>query len=172
VRIIGPHSAERTTVEASLVRLGASDLFVDEMFPVLWDAALSHGIDPVGVVAQSYKETGGGRFGGRVTAKFYNTAGIKVRHQDIDPALADDLPLAHAMFADWAVGAEAQVQHVAAYAGIVIDSLVVDPRYTYALKNGPEEWCENWTDLGGKWAPSPTYGVEIESLITRLRATA
>ena len=139
--------------------------FVDEMVPELWAAAMEYGIDPVGIVAQSAKETGWGNYGGAVLPQFYNTAGIKIRHQSLFPGVTDgDRPLAHQMFPNWTVGAMAHAQHLRAYAGKPVVGLVVDPRYT--LVNAP--FVSTWAGLGGRWAPSVTYGQEIEAIMMRL----
>ena len=160
-------SADKGSVLAKLGTLAVAPRFTQEMFPALWDAALRYGVDPVGLVAQSYKETGKGNFGGQVKPQFYNTAGIKIRHVGLFPGVTDDdRPLAHQMFPNWEVGAVAQAQHICAYASKPITGeLIVDPRYTLVAKNLN---LKHWTDLGGRWAPSPTYGTEIENILTTL----
>jgi len=137
------------------------------MFDPLWAAALKYGVDPVGVIAQSGKETGWGNFGGNVRPEFYNTAGIKIRWQNLYPGVTDDdKPLAHSMFASWAVGAEAHVQHLRAYAGWpVTDQLIVDPRYVFVTQHR----CENFEELGGKWAPALSYGPELVAIARSLQ---
>ena len=85
MKIVGPPSALRSAVLQRLNGLNPAPLFTEDIFPAVWDAGLHYGIDPVGLVAQSYKETGAGRFTGNVRPKFYNTAGIKVRHTDLFP---------------------------------------------------------------------------------------
>ena len=80
MEIMRAPSADKGSVLAKLGTLTVAPRFTQEMFPALWDAALRYGIDPVGLVAQSYKETGKGNFGGQVKPQFYNTAGIKIRH--------------------------------------------------------------------------------------------
>lgn len=171
MRIIGPPSATRGAVTTNLRLTPATATFTDQITPALWGWATTYGIDPVGVVAQSYKETGAGRFGGAISAAWYNTCGLKVRHTALVPGVTDgDQPLAHAMFPSWDVGALAHVQHLCAYTGVAPLEVepripIVDPRYGYVLGSR----LENWSDLGGRWAPSPTYGVEIETLMRRLR---
>ena len=76
--IIAKATAPQVRVLENLRALSASQLFIDHMFAALWEAAEEYGIDPVGMVAQSYHETGGGYFRGRVQGWFHNTAGIKV----------------------------------------------------------------------------------------------
>jgi hypothetical protein len=157
-------------VQANLLRLEAKQLFVDFIAPAVWRAAESLTVDPVGAVAQSYKETGAGTFGGKVKPQFYNTAGIKVRDVALVKQLtgdpSDDQPLAHQMFPNWEAGALAQAQHLRAYAGWPVAGLIVDPRYTFVVGHT----CQTFQELGGKWAPSPTYGVELVEIAGRLRA--
>jgi N-acetylmuramoyl-L-alanine amidase len=169
LRIIGPPIATIDKVLSNLTAMGAASLFINSMLIPLWDEALAAAVDPVGMVAQSYKETAGGKFGGAVTAQFYNTAGIKVRHLGKFPGVDDgDRPLAHAQFASWNIGARAHAQHARGYANCPVpDAEVVDPRYWLVIGRHN---CVNWSDLGGKWAPSLTYGQEIESIARRLQA--
>ena len=62
MEIMRAPSADKGSVLAKLSTLTVALRFTQEMFPALWDAALRYGIDPVGLVAQSYKETGKGKF--------------------------------------------------------------------------------------------------------------
>ena len=169
MRIIGPPSATRERVLSQVqARTGVHARFINDMFFPLWAAALEYGIDPVGVIAQSGKETAWGNFTGNVKPEFYNTGGIKIRHQALYPGTTDgDRPLAHQMFPNWAVGADAHVQHLRAYAGWPVnDRLITDPRYQYV---NPTLKLENWEELGGKWAPSATYGVELAAIAKSLQ---
>lgn len=143
------------------------------MFPELWDAAVLYGVDPVGVVAQSIKETGGGSFLGKVKPPFNNTCGLKItpQQQEMFPGVTDDdNPLAHATFASWQVGATAHVQHLRVWCDDPVTELIVDPRYQVVVgllpTRGP---AVTWHDLGGRWTTSLTYGDEIEVIIERLR---
>lgn len=172
MRIIGPPSWSRASVLTNLAAFKPHQRFTEEMFPALWDAAEFYDIDPVGVIAQSFKETGGGTFRGNVRPEFYNPCGLKIRHVGTLPETTGDQPLAHAMFASWTVGAHAHVQHLRAYAGWPLDawiSLIVDPRYDWVVGRFA---LENWSDLGGRWAPSPTYGTEIEAIMRKLQGAA
>lgn len=168
MRIIGPPSGAWGAVHLGLVTAGATQLFIDLIAPAVWQAAVDHVVDPVGAVAQAYKETGGGTFAGNVKPAFYNPCGLKVRDVAMVKALtglpSDDQPLAHQMFPNWEGGALAQVQHLRAYAGWPVDGLVVDPRYTFVKAL----FLANFEDLGGKWAPSLTYGTEIVAVANKL----
>lgn len=169
-RILDTHSATLPQVTERLQTSGRNihTRFYLEMLPALWTAATEYAIDGVGMVAQAGKETAWGNFGGAVTPQFYNTAGIKIRHLGFMPGVNDlDRPLAHAQFANWEVGAAAHAQHLRAYCGAPVVGLIVDPRYIYALRT-PATAAETWISLGGKWAPSPTYGAEIEAIMNTL----
>lgn len=167
MRIIGPPSAPRGTIS---LPAGTTALFRDSIVPALWEAAVDYGIDPVGVIAQSYKETGGGTFKGKVKPEFCNPCGLKNR-VSLFPGVDDlDNPLAHARFASWAVGAEAHVQHLCAYAGQPLrGELVVDPRYDFVVGRYA---LENFEDLSGKWAPSPTYGPDLVVIARKLQGVS
>ena len=170
MRILAPPPLGVTlaTVQARLPELGAADLFIKDMAPALWVAAVKYAIEPTGMIAQSLKETGGGRFTGKVRPDFYNPAGIKLRHPNVMPGVTDgDNPLAHAMFPSWVVGAEAHAQHLRAYAGALLDGhLVVDPRLVFVAGRYR---IETFEQLGGKWAPSSTYGHEIVAIAAKLQ---
>lgn len=171
MRIIGPESASRETVMLNLPA-NTNTLFKTTMFPLLWDKAEMYTIDPVGVVAQSGKETAWGNFGTKVTAGFCNSCGLKIPEhmRSFIPGVTDeDNPLTHQIFPNWEVGIEAQVQHLRAYTGWPVMEFItiVDPRYGL-VKN---KWIENWSELGGvgRWAPAPDYGVRIEEIMKRLQ---
>lgn len=146
-----------------------ADVFTDAIVPELWTAAVDHGVDPVGAIAQAAKETGWGRFGGAITAEWRNTCGLK-NTRPLFPGVDDgDQPLAHARFPSWRVGALAHVQHLAAYAGRPVSGLIVDPRYWLVLNSGRP--VPEFEGLSGRWAPSPTYGQGIVNIAARLRGT-
>ena len=159
--IMGAPSEQRDVVLRKLIEKGpmVSDLFVDYMFPALWEEAQRYGIDPVVMVAQSGKETNWGKFTGNVKDWFYNTAGIKVSpsEQKFAPGVTDgDNPLAHERFASWTMGARAHAQHLRAYCGAHVPAdEVVHPRYFAVMQR-----IKTVEALSGKWAPSPSYGSE------------
>lgn len=151
--------------------------FINDMFPALWDAAVKYKVDPVGLVAQSLHETGRGNFKGNVVPEMHNTAGIKWhdawRFQIIDYPAEGDAMLSHAAFANWRVGAEAQVQHLLGYMGEKLPpwQVIVDPRYLLALDQAKQTGgAVFWSELGGyrRWAPNPQYGNLIENMMTTL----
>lgn len=148
-----------------------------EIMRAVWEASLRYGIDPVGAVAQAWKETGRGTFErrpgvpGAVRAEFRNPCGLKIRHPGLFPGVTDgDEPLAHAMFGSWETGAHAHVQHLCAYAGqpLPAGTIIVDPRYTLVRK----PYAETFEELSGRWAPSPTYGQELVQIARHLQGVA
>ena len=169
MKILGPPSASFQEVAGRLPETTTS-LFDIEMLPELWDAAVTYGIDPVGMVAQSGKETGWGTFLGNVKPWFNNTAGMKVRNDKLVMALLGttnpDHPLVHQQFPNWETGAHAHAQHLVRYTGGDVSQLglIVDPRWTLV---GPP-FITTWAELNDRWA-GPTYGTELEAIITRLR---
>lgn len=169
MRILAPPPPRVTlaTVQARLVALDVHQRFTNDVAPALWAAAVKYAIEPTGMIAQSLKETAGGRFTGMVRPEFYNTAGIKTRHPNVFPGITDgDNPLAHSMFANWAVGAEAHAQHLRVYTGALLDGhLIVDPRLVFVVGRYRVETFE---ELGGKWAPSPSYGQEVVAIANKL----
>jgi len=176
MRIIGPPSANAAAVSLQL-RIWAKDnkvntLFMESIVPAEWKWGLSFSIDPVGLIAQSLKETDGGKFTGKVKAEWYNPCGLKIRHLGIAAGTDDDEPLAHQLFPNWEVGCLAHVQHICAYAGHIPWEgayPIVDPRYTYVADDVPK--LENWHELGGRWAPASNYGDKIEILMKEIQTS-
>lgn len=109
-------------------------------------------------IVQAGKETAWGHYGGVVPPEFNNWCGLK-RASGGD----NNDPNAHQRFATPADGVLAHVQHLAKYGGQAVPvagDALIDPRaHLVTLGSVP-----NLEDLGGKWAPSPTYGVEIAAL--------
>jgi N-acetylmuramoyl-L-alanine amidase len=164
MRILGPPTATL----AQVTERAPGGLFRSAMLLPLWSAAYDRGVDPVGVIAQAMKETGNGTYTGQVKPQFYNTCGLKVRHLGMFPEADGDRPLAHQMFPNWRVGAIAHVQHLLAYTGVAINhEPVLDPRYDWVVG---KHSAVHFADLGGKWAPSPSYGRELEEIARRLSA--
>jgi len=174
--ILGPVTVSRETVLGNLPP-EAEGLFVDDMFPELWQAAEDNGIRPEGMVAQAGKETSWGQYPGKVKPWFYNPAGIKVKHVAEVMALLgtddQDHPLVHSQFPSWEVGAIAHAQHLREWCGQPVDGLNIDPRAEAVRGLLPTKGpAVTWADLGGRWAPSPTYGTELEDIIGRLGQSA
>jgi hypothetical protein len=178
VNILGRPTVSRDVVQGKLLPvLNASSLFINSMFDELWDASLLFAVDPVVTVAQSYKETGGGRFGGLAKPSMHNPCGLKLDEdqQKLVPGVTDSSPdktLTHAIFPNWTVGALAHVQHLRAYSGAYLpdDSVIFSPRYKYVKQiNKPVDTVEG---LSGRWAyPGVTYGPEVVAIARKLGYT-
>ncbi|UMV45097.1 polysaccharide deacetylase family protein [Paenibacillus macerans] len=160
-------SAPRATVEQAKAwarAKGATDVFID-LADIVWEEALEAGVDPVVVYCQAAKETGFGKFGGLLDETFNNPAGLKTQVGG-----SDTDHLAHQRFFSWQEGVQAQIDHLALYAGApgYPKAYTPDPRHFPGLL-GQVVTVEA---LGGSWATSPTYGIEIVGMMTELETTA
>lgn len=172
VKIIGAPTSSYERMEANFASVSggrAGGLWRTEMAPALWTQAVSHGIDPLVMVAQSAKETAWGNFTGNVKPWFYNTCGLKIRNTNEFDCAKGDLPMAHATFASWDAGACAQAQHLLAYCGRPLNpgEILLDTRWVWVY--GKHEAVEV-EDLGGKWAPAAAYGADIATMAKKLAA--
>jgi hypothetical protein len=150
---------------------GATLTFVHEIIPAIYKAANNQAfvnsnrhIDPIIAVAQSAKETGWGRFGGVLTESWRNTAGIKVAAGggNYDPD-------AHERFPSWEEGARAQLNHLAAYTGLSPFG-IPHGRYHTVLRTAWAGTIRTIEELGGRWAPSLSYGTDIVRMVEEARA--
>lgn len=140
-------------------------LFLNEMVPGLYWAAVRYGIDPYVLVGQAAHETGWGRFGRAATPEHHNTCGLKVRN----PVGPDTNPDDHARFSTWREGATAHAQHLYAYMTMPLPAgeANIDPRWDWVYpKNYNLTVVE---ELSTRWAPSTTYGQTVAALVQRLR---
>ena len=110
--------------------------------------ATAEGVRPEVAFAQMCLETGFLRYTGDVRIEQYNFAGIG--------ATGGGNP--GSSFIDVADGALAQIQHLKGYATTAaLNKTCVDPRYIY-ISYGCAPTVEQ---LGGRWATSSTYGVDM-----------
>ncbi|MEW9698616.1 stalk domain-containing protein [Paenibacillus sp. SI8] len=139
---------------------GATDVFI-ALADIVWSEAPKAGVDPAVVYCQSAKETGFGKFGGVLDETFKNPAGLKkyAGGSDTDQA-------AHQSFTSWQEGVQAQIDHLALYAGApgYPKTRTSDPRHFPNLKG----IAISVEALGGKWAGSPSYGAEIVKMVTEV----
>jgi hypothetical protein len=140
----------------------STTLFISQ--PISLEVAPAVGVDPVVAYTQSAKETGYGKFGGVLGESFRNPCGMKRKEGggDYDKE-------AHQRFLSWEEGIQAQIDHLALYAGApgYPKSNTPDPRHFDFIK-GTAPTIEQ---LGGKWAPSPSYGTDIVKMMSDLQAT-
>lgn len=159
-------AAPRATVgqaQAWAKQKGATELFIS-LASIFWRLAPSIGVDPVVAYTQSAKETGLGKFGGVLDASYMNPCGMKKKEGggDYDKE-------AHQRFGSWEQGIQAQLDHLALYAGVsgYPKASTPDPRHFDFIK-GTAATVEA---LGGKWAPSASYGTDILKMMGELQAT-
>lgn len=141
----------------------ASQQFI-KLAPIFYKISLDVGINPVIAYAQSAKETGYGKFGGVLDASYHNTCGLKTTQGG-----GDGDPNAHQRFLSWEQGIRAHVDHLALYAGVpgYPNKNSPDPRH-FPYLFGKAVTVE---ELGGKWAPSASYGTEILKLVREIERT-
>jgi len=128
---------------------GATQTFID-LAPIYWREATHRGlVRPEMAYAQSAKETAFGRFGGAVTTAYRNPCGLKPTAGGAD----------HQRFPSWTTGVIACLDHLALYAGApgYPRAGTPDPRHFPSLRDK----AETVEALGGRWAPSPTYGTSL-----------
>jgi len=140
---------------------GATDTFAG-LAQLYWKYAQEHGnVNPAIAYVQAAKETGYGSFGGVLNDSYRNPCGLKtiVGGSDSDPN-------AHQKFNSWDEGVQAHLDHLALYAGATgyPRSNTTDPRHFVTIKGN----AVTVNALGGKWAPSLTYGEEVNNLYNNL----
>lgn len=146
-----------------------------DLLPIVWDVARRHHVDPVVVAAQFAKESGWGNFTRLVTPDMRNPCGLKCT------GCTGETREDHAFFDTWEQGLTAQCQHLLGYAGVRSAGTIVDPRWsavapgtvrhgvarTVEELGGPVD--ERRPELGVRWAPSPSYGIQLRDLVYLLR---
>lgn len=161
--IISKANASVEQMKAWAKNKGANPLFID-LAPIFFDVSVKTGINPLVTYCQSAKETGYMKFGGVLNASFNNPCGLKT-----NAGGGDKDPDAHQRFKSWEEGIQAQVDHLALYAGAegYPKTNTPDPRHFNFIKGT----ALTVQELGGKWAPSSSYGEEIVKMINELIAT-
>lgn len=149
--IVGIYTTTLTRALEWAQKRGATQDLLD-VAPIYWRLAPQVGVRADVAFCQSAKETNFGRFGGVVPRSYHNWCGLKT-----SAGGSNTDPNAHAQFASDEQGVLAHLQHLALYAGKLVEGEIVDPRH-FASIEGKARYVE---DLGGKWAPDPDYGVSI-----------
>lgn len=159
--ILGPTQIRETTAKDWALDRGGEPWFSMVLPDLYWDFAPSFGVRPDVAFVQACKETGFGKYGRAVTPAHHNYCGLKVRQPG-----ADDAAASHAVFHTPEVGVIAHIEHLALYAGAMGFPRTdpVDPRHFASLYGT----ATNVKALSGKWAPSKTYGDEIEDGLWQL----
>lgn len=161
--IVGKATATIDQMKAWAKNKRANKLLID-LAPNFYALGQKAGINPALVYAQSAKETGYMKFGGVLNASFFNTCGLKT-----SAGGGDKDPDAHKRFKGWDEGIQAQIDHLALYAGAAgyPKAGSPDPRHFPYLK-GTAKTVES---LGGKWAPSASYGTDIVKMMKEIEGT-
>lgn len=151
--IVGKSTISMDSAIAWAEANNASDILIDAA-QYYWKYGELTGIRPEVLYAQAAKETGFGRYGGKVLPEMNNFAGIK-KYGAVNDATED-----HETFATREDGVRGHFNHMAAYVGI--DPIgEVHGRYN-SVKSlawaGSVEFVE---DLGGRWCPDLYYGYAI-----------
>jgi N-acetylmuramoyl-L-alanine amidase len=136
---------------------GATDTFVG-LADLYFKYAPQHGgVNPAIAYVQAAKETAYGNFGGVLDESYHNPCGLKNASGG-----GDTDKDAHQRFDNWDEGVQAHLDHLALYAGAdgYPRSDTYDPRHFVTIKGK----ATTVNALGGKWAPSATYGQEINAL--------
>lgn len=142
---------------------GANRLFID-LAPVFYETSVKVGVNPLVTYCQSAKETAYMKFGGVLNSNYNNPCGLKIKAGG-----GDKDPGAHHRFASWSEGIQAQVDHLALYAGApgYPKKNTSDPRH-FSFIRGKATTVEA---LSGNWAPSKSYGADIVKMIKEIEAT-
>lgn len=132
---------------------------------LFWDlSSLDSMINPVVAYAQSALETDFGRFNKQMPKDYKNTCGLKV------VSFRGDEIGGYAKFETWTSAVQAQLDHLALYAGARTcpKKFTKDPRhFPYLL--GKAKYVE---ELSGNWSPSIDYGIKILKLMKEIETTS
>lgn len=159
--ILGPTLVSLDAAQAWAQSLGAHQRFID-VAPLYWSIAPRYNVPAELAYVQSAKETNYGHFTGIVPANYHNWAGIKTKDGG-----SDTDPNAHQQFHNDTLGVLAHIQHLAKYGGQSVPAngdLLIDPRSQWVTQGS----TPNIEDLGGKYAPSLTYGYDLVELVNNL----
>lgn len=161
--ILSKTTATVTQMQEWAKSKGANQKFID-LAPIFYNTSIKVGVNPLVTYCQSAKETGYFKFGGVLDITYNNPCGMKnsTGGGDYDSN-------AHKRFKNWEEGIQAQIDHLALYAGATGYPKVgtPDPRH-FAYLLGTAKTVE---ELGGKWAPSESYGKEIIAMIKEVEDT-
>ncbi len=132
---------------------GAHQRFID-IADIYWKYGEITGIRPEVLYAQAAKETGYGKYGGRVLPEQNNWAGIKTATANGDETYD------HETFETPDDGVRAHFNHMSAYLGL---EPVGEPhgRYFTATRTAWAGTVTTVEELGNKWAPEHTYGYSL-----------
>ena len=151
--LLGESSISMDSAIAWAKANNASDLFIDAA-QYYWQYGELTGIRPEVLYAQAAKETGYGRYGGRVLPEMNNFAGIKKYGATGDAT--DD----HETFPTREDGVRGHFNHMCAYVGLEPIG-EVHGRYNSVKTLAWAGTVKFVEDLGGRWCPDLYYGYAI-----------
>ncbi|SFC92056.1 N-acetylmuramoyl-L-alanine amidase [Clostridium uliginosum] len=142
---------------------GATETFIDLADLYFKYSSDCGDVNPAIAYVQAAKETGYGNFGGVLDKSYHNPCGLKLKTVAEGSDTDKD---AHQVFKTWDRGVQAHMDHLALYAGAsgYPKNDTYDPRHFINIKGT----AKTVNALGGKWAPSATYGEEINTLYKNL----
>lgn len=165
MNILGTPTATKDQIKQYVKNLGnkAHPLAI-AMVDLLWDGAIEHGIDPVVLSSQAFKETGYFTFKGVINPSFCNTCGLKIHEGG-----GDKDPNAHMRFPRWETGIKAHAEHLCLYAGAEGYPLPnpVDPRHFSSIFGKAKNTVEGLEE----WATGCGYGKDIERICNLIQNT-
>ena len=151
--LLGEPSVTLEQAKAWAEERGAHQRYID-IADIYWEYGELTGIRPEILYAQAAKETGFGKYGGRVLPEQNNWAGIKVK------GATGDETYDHETFQTPEDGVRAHFNHMSAYIGT---KPYGEPHGRYhSVKTMP--WAGTvklLEELGGKWCPDLYYGYSI-----------
>lgn len=151
--IVGDAQIDVTTAKAWAKSKNAAQLFIDAA-DIYWKYGQKSGLRPEVLYAQAAKETAYGKYTGNVVPEQHNFAGIKTA------AASGDTTADHESFPTVEDGVRAHFNHMAAYVGVKPIG-EVHARYHTVLSTAWAGTIRTVSQLGGRWAPDPTYGDSI-----------
>ncbi|NGP59877.1 cell wall hydrolase [Paenibacillus thiaminolyticus] len=164
--ILGKATASVEQAKAWARSKNAPTEFV-ELADLYWELAPQHGgVDPAVAYVQFGHETGylyrDGKSAAGIDASYRNPCGLKITIGGGDTQAS-----AHMKFSSWREGITAHLDHLALYAGATgyPRTGTPDPRH-FGYLHGTAGTVEA---LGGKWAPSPTYGSKLMEYLKEMR---
>lgn len=140
---------------------GAHQRFID-VAQWFWKHAPAYGIPPEIPYGLASWETNWGKYTGVVPWTHHNWGGIKTK-----AGWSDTDPKHHQVFDNDEAGAIAVIQHLYRYGGktsLPTGETLIDPRYGLVTK-----YTDTVEGLGGAWAPSATYGLNVAGRVADLR---
>ena len=180
MKILGNPTATLEQCKKWISGVKTANKLAVELTPVLWDAAMANGINPVVLIAQAMVETGYFNFKGVLNASFHNTCGLKTTKGG-----GDYVANAHMKFKTWEEGIKAHSDHLALYAGspkfpkyspntkgcenknCKSNGLTLDPRH-FSYLHGKSKTVEG---LSGTWATNKNYAKTIMTLVNGIQST-